>query len=63
MNHQNNFLIPIVLDEEQIEIEQNYTQKTTLITIGFDGTPASGFSEYGLQEFSLYSRRLRSGLF
>ena len=55
MNHQNNFLIPIVLDEEQVEIEQNSTHKTTLITIGFDGTPASGFSRYGSDQFSLSS--------
>ena len=55
MNHQNNFLIPIILDEEQVEIEQNSTHKTTLITIGFDGTPASGFSKYGSNEFSLPS--------
>ena len=55
MNHQNNFLIPLVLDEEQVEIEQNSTHQTTLITIGFDGTPASGFSKYGSNEFSLPS--------
>ena len=50
MNNQNDFLFPVVLDQEKVEIEQNSTGTTSLITIGFDGTPASGVSKRGSNE-------------